>query len=67
MRGTLAKRIRKFVRKEYSFLLPEPTYIRNRHTGRIQLAQQCQRALVQHMKRTYKKRKTNGEIIQQKV
>jgi len=63
MRGSLAKRIRQHVRKEYPFLHAEPIYMRNRITGGVVLAKECQRRMVQHMKAVYKVRKANGEII----
>lgn len=63
MRGSLAKRMRQHVRKDYPFLHVAPLYTRNKVTGQIVLAKQCQRGLVQHMKREYKRRKSNGEIV----
>lgn len=55
MRGTVAKRLRKVIRKRYAFLSDEPMYAR-RPNGVIELVQQCKKALYRKSKRAYKAR-----------
>lgn len=62
MRGKLAKRIRKHVRTKYKFMSAEPLYRKHRVTGQLRLSEHCQRILVQHMKKEYKRRKHNAQL-----
>lgn len=59
MRGTQAKRLRRYVRKRYPFLSVDPLY-REDHTGKtLRLAAQCQRGIYQSLKTSWKRRLQN--------
>lgn len=60
MRGSVAKRLRRYVRNRYAFLAEETGYVTTVF-GAIACAPGCQRALYKEMKRNYKIRsKSNG-------
>lgn len=61
MRGTRAKAIRRHVRTRYPFLSTDSLYMK-RGDGVIVLAQQCQRALTQAIKRRYKRKVSYGMV-----
>ena len=58
MRGTKAKAIRKYVREQFPFLSTSPLYRRRGTHGTAELAEQCARAMVQKIKRAYKRGRT---------
>ena len=61
MRGTRAKSIRKYVAASFPFL-PEGALYRQRPDGVIEVAKQCVRFMVQHVKGNYKRRKRGEQI-----
>ena len=60
MRGKLAKAFRKYVRETYPYLATTNGYLQRGEGGTVTLDPRCQRQLVQHMKRTYVKRRYYG-------
>lgn len=62
MRGKLAKAMRQYVRDVYKFMPVTPMYQRLYEGGTVTLDPRCQRHLVQHMKRTYKKQRRQGNV-----
>ena len=57
MRGTTAKRLRRYVRTRYKFLADMDLYRRDEVTGQIRLAEQCKKALYKTIKRNYKRKR----------
>jgi len=57
MRGTVAKKIRKYIRTKYHYLVDSTGYKENSATGQVVVAAGCKRSLYLHMKREFMKRK----------
>jgi len=61
VRGTKAKAMRKYVRKQFPFLSASPLYTPEGYGKRtVVLAQQCQRDMYQKIKAAYKRSRTDS-------
>ena len=61
MRGTKAKAIRKYVRKQFPFLSTTALYrLESGASSTMVLVEQCQRSMYKGIKKAYKQNKTNA-------
>jgi hypothetical protein len=59
MRGTVAKKLRRYVNVKYGFLADEDLY-RTLPNGELQLADQCKKKMYKVMKQGFKRRKISN-------
>jgi hypothetical protein len=55
MRGSVAKKMRQYVRKTYKFMSEDTLYKRNTVRGNIIIAPTCHRGVYRYMKKQFKK------------